>query len=304
MGQPFSSQMQSQRGDRMSLRGSLGRTARLTVVRKAPFGWFLTGAKEEVLLHINETDREWQEGEEAEVFLYTDSQGRIAATTFIPAIQAGTYGWGKVKEVREDIGVFVDIGINKDMLLGAEDLPVRKSAWPKPGDWLYITLKVSRNGRIYVKLASDEVIEEKRNHATRKDFNKKVQGCIYRTAKAGSWVFTFEGYKGFIHESQRGKEPRLGEKVDGRIIDVKEDGTVNISLLPRKHESMADDAERIYSYLLERNGAMPYSDKSPPEDIRARFGMSKGAFKRALGKLMKEGKVYQEGMWTYAVKKE
>src|SRR5690606_39876342 len=54
MGQPFSSQMQSQRGDRMSLRGSLGRTARLTVVRKAPFGWFLTGAKEEVLLHRSE----------------------------------------------------------------------------------------------------------------------------------------------------------------------------------------------------------------------------------------------------------
>ena len=116
---------------------------------------------------------------------------------------------------------------------------------------------------------------------------------IYRTAKAGSWIFTIEGYKGFIHESQRRQEPRIGEKVEGRIIDVKEDGTINVSLLPRKHEAIDVDAEKIYEYLLSRGGSMPYGDKSLPEDIDSVFGMSKGAFKRALGKLMKEGKVYQ-----------
>lgn len=125
-----------------------------------------------------------------------------------------------------------------------------------------------------MKLASDEVIEEKRNHAAPKDFNKNVTGYVYRTAKVGSWVLTVQGYKGFIHESQRGKEPRLGEKVEGRIIDVKEDGTLNLSLFPRKHEAMEWDAEQIYGYLPERKGAMPYSDKSSPEDIRAMFGMS------------------------------
>jgi predicted RNA-binding protein (virulence factor B family) len=58
----------------------------------------------------------------------------------------------------------------------------------------------------------------------------------------------------------------------------------------------------IYDYLVSRNGAMPFNDKSMPEDIQERFQLSKGAFKRALGKLLKEGKIYQEGVWTYLKK--
>ncbi|MBE3571292.1 MAG: hypothetical protein IMW92_14725, partial [Bacillales bacterium] len=111
-----------------------------------------------------------------------------------------------------------------------------------------------------------------------------------------------EGFKGFIHESQREKEPRLGEKVEGRIIDVKVDGSINVSLLGRKQEKLDEDAERIFAFLQSRNGAMPYSDKSIPEDIMERFNLSKGAFKRALGRLMKDGKIYQEEGWTYIKK--
>lgn len=286
----------------MSLVEYVGRVISLTVARKAPFGYFLTDGEEDVLLHENETNEDWNEGDKADVFLYTTSQGRIAATTFIPEVQVEKYGWAKVKEVKRGIGVFVDIGIQKDMLLGEEDLPVVKSVWPQPGDMLYITLRVNRNNRIYVKLATDPIIEEKRIKASRNEFNKNVQGHIYRTAKAGSWIYTIEGFKGFIHESQRAEEPRLGERVEGRVIDVKEDGTINVSLVPRKQEAMEEDSEKIYSYLLSRNGSMPFSDKSLPEDIEERFQMSKGAFKRALGKLMKEGKVYQEGLWTYQKK--
>ena len=84
---------------------------------------------------------------------------------------------------------------------------------------------------------------------TRDDFNKSVQGHIYRTAKVGSWIFTDDGYKGFIHESQRIAEPRLGQKVEGRIIDVKEDGTVNVSLLPRNYEALDDDAAKVLEIL-------------------------------------------------------
>ena len=98
---------------------------------------------------------------------------------------------------------------------------------------------------------------------------------------------------------RRKEEPRLGEKVEGRIIDVKEDGTVNVSLIPRKQEAMDEDAEIILAYLASRNGTMPYGDKSAPEDIQERFNLSKASFKRALGRLMKEGKVYQEDGWTY-----
>jgi uncharacterized protein len=283
----------------MSLNEYIGQTVELTVARISDFGYFLTDGEEDVLLHNNETDREFQEDEEVVVFLYVDSKGRLAATTSVPAVTAGTYGWVPVVESVSGTGVFLDIGISKDILLGKDDLPVVESVWPKKGDLLYITLRVNRNHLIYARLASDQVIQDISNHATRKDFNKNVHGHIYRTARVGSWMITAEGYKGFIHESQRKREPRLGEKVEGRIIDVKEDGTVNISLLPRKQEALDEDAVVIMEYLESRNGAMPYSDKSMAEDISERFGLSKSSFKRALGRLMKEGKVYQEEGWTY-----
>ncbi|MCY8129802.1 hypothetical protein MOC33_12215, partial [Bacillus spizizenii] len=79
-------------------------------------------------------------------------------------------------------------------------------------------------------------------------------------------------------------------------------GSVNMSLLPRKQDALSVDAEYILTYMRTRNGAMPYSDKSQPDDIRERFNMSKAAFKRALGHLMKNGKVYQENGWTYEKK--
>jgi predicted RNA-binding protein (virulence factor B family) len=286
----------------MTLNELVGQVTTLTVARKAAFGYFLTDGNEDVLLHKNEVHQELEDGEEVEVFLYVDSQGRTSASTTIPEIAVGRYAWVKVTDVNPEIGVFLNIGIQKDILLGAEDLPVHKSVWPKIGDLVYITLRVNRNYLIYARLASDQIIQSISVKASREDYNKNVQGHIYRTAKVGSWVYTIEGFKGFIHESQRQQEPRLGEKVEGRIIDIKEDGTINVSLLARKEESQDQDAERIYEYLLERNGAMPYSDKSMPEDILERFGLSKGAFKRALGKLMKDDKAYQEGNWTYIKK--
>ncbi|MDN3015112.1 S1-like domain-containing RNA-binding protein [Paenibacillus sp. BSR1-1] len=286
----------------MSLNELIGQTTTLTVARQSEFGYFLTDGTEDVLLHNNEAHQELEEGDQVEVFLYVDSAGRISASTNIPEIAVGKYAWVKVTDINPDHGVFLNIGLQKDILLGRDDLPSYRSAWPKEGDLVYITLRVTRNSLLYAKLASDQVIQSISAKATRNDYNKNIQGHIYRTAKVGSWVYTLEGFKGFIHESQRKQEPRLGEKVEGRIIDIKEDGTINVSLLARKEESQDLDAERIYEYLMSRNGAMPYNDKSMPEDIQERFQLSKGAFKRALGKLMKDGRVYQEGSWTYAKK--
>jgi uncharacterized protein len=290
----------------MALSEHVGHVIELTVVRISEFGYFLTDDTEEedALLHIKEASRRYEEGETVKVFLYTDSKERIAATETIPIITVGQYDWVKVVDAKPGIGIFLDIGIQKDLLLGEEDLPAHEEVWPTVGDLLFVTMRVNRNLRIYARLATDPIVEERSIKATREAFNKNVHGYIYRTAKVGSWVFTAEGYKGFIHESQREEEPRLGQKVEGRIIDVKEDGTVNISLKLRKQESIDEDAERIYDYLLSRNGAMPFGDKSLPEDITERFNLSKGAFKRSLGKLMKDGRVYQEEGWTYIKKEE
>ncbi|MFT8322618.1 MAG: S1-like domain-containing RNA-binding protein [Bacillus sp. (in: firmicutes)] len=288
----------------MSLREYIGQEVMATVVREAPFGYFLQveAGEEDILLHFSETDQELEIGDDVRVFVYTDSQARACSSTFIPSIAVGKYDWVKVTDIKSGIGCFFDIGLKKDMLLGEDDLPVHDEVWPEVGDMLYITLKVNRNNYLYVKVATDPVIESISTEAGKKDYNKNIHGYIYRTAKVGSWIYTAEGFKGFIHETERGREPRLGEKVNGRIIDVKEDGTVNVSLLPRKEEALDVDAEKILAYLELRKGAIPYGDKSMPEDIQERFGISKGSFKRALGKLMKEKKVYQEEGWTYLKK--
>lgn len=286
----------------MPLEENIGHVLELSVARENEYGYFLTDGSEDVLLHKNESSHQYSTDETVKVFLYSDSKGRIAATDTIPLVTVGNYEWVKVTDVKQGIGIFLDIGIQKDLLLGEEDLPAHKGVWPAIGDLLYVTMRVNRNQRLYAKLATDPIIEEIAVKAARQDFNKNVHGYIYRTAKVGSWVFTAEGYKGFIHESQRETEPRLGQKVEGRVVDVKEDGTINVSLLLRKQESLDLDAERIFEYLESRNGSMPYSDKSMPEDIQERFNLSKAAFKRALGKLMKDGKIYQEDGWTHLKK--
>ncbi|WP_100401624.1 CvfB family protein [Bacillus sp. FJAT-42315] len=274
----------------------------LEVKNEAPFGWFLTDGEESVLLHHSEMTDDFDPDALIEVFLFQDHQGRLAATMKKPLITLDNYAWVEVVGVEEKLGVFVSIGITKDMLVSVDDLPFMFSVRPMVGDLLYCTLKLDRNDRLFAKPATEEVMQEQFATASKKDFNKDITGIVYRATKAGTFIITAEGYRGFIHDSQRKVEPRLGQKVDGRIVDVKEDGSVNVSLLGRRQEVQQDDAEDIYEYLVQRGGSMPYSDKSLPEEIESRFGLSKGAFKRALGKLMKERRVYQEDGWTRIVK--
>ncbi|MFD6442826.1 hypothetical protein ACFWDG_24355, partial [Peribacillus sp. NPDC060186] len=182
-----------------------------------------------------------------------------------------------------------------------DDLPNIDHLWPEVGDRLYVCLKTDRNERLFGKLATEDVIQEIAVKAPLKGVrNTTVKGNVYRLLMVGSFFVSQEGYRCFIHESERKQEPRLGELVEGRVIDSKEDGTLNVSLFPFKQDLMGEDADVIFNYLMNRGGAMPYGDKTPPDDIQFHFGLSKGAFKRALGKLMKEEKIYQEDGWTYS----
>ncbi|WP_456275902.1 CvfB family protein [Bacillus sp. AK128] len=278
-----------------------GNIQTLLVNREVDFGYYVldTVDQEEVLLPKGEINGNIELEDEIEVFVYHDHEGRPIATMKTPKVTMDTYEWVEVVGVHEGLGVFIDIGLSKDMLVSRDDLPLFEEVWPDLGDQLYCSLKLDRNGRLFGKLATDPVIQELSSSAERNAFNKNVKGIIYRTVKVGSYIFTEEKYIGFIHDSQRKVEPRLGQTIEGRIIDVKEDGTVNVSLLPRAHEGMDQDSRVILEYMEGRGGAMPFWDKSNSDDIQERFNMSKGAFKRALGKLMKENQVYQEEGWTY-----
>ncbi|MBP1079595.1 putative RNA-binding protein (virulence factor B family) [Bacillus capparidis] len=276
----------------------------LEIEKKADYGYFLTDGESTILLHNSEIIEDISDREEVLVYLYVDHEERLAATMKMPKITEEVYDWVEVVDVVSGRGVYVDVGLSKDALVATEHLPPFESIWPKAGDKLYCMMKVTKYGRMFAKPAPEDVIKELFQPADQSLMNKELTGTVYRLIASGSFVISEEGIRGFIHPSQRKEEPRLGEQLKARVIAIKDDSSVNLSLLPRKQDSMSTDAEQIISYLRTRNGAMPFSDKSDPEDIKERFQMSKGAFKRALGHLMKQGKVRQEGSWTYEITKE
>lgn len=279
----------------------IGTIQTATVLRKIETGYVLKKESDEVLLHHNEAARELEVEEVVDVFLYQDKDNELIATMTLPEIVMDTYGWAEVVEVIPHLGAFVSIGIAKDILVSVDDLPVFEEVWPKIGDQLYVTLGKDQEERLLALPATEGVIEQKRVDADEDLLNKPVSGRVYLTSKEGTAMITKEGYRGFIHHSERMKEPRLGEEVSGRVIDVKDDGTINVSLKPLKQDRIDDDAAVILAYLKENDGEIPYTDKSDPEDIRDIFNFSKSAFKRAVGRLMRDRKVEQKNGKTYLI---
>lgn len=271
-----------------------GEIHKLKVERITEFGYFLSNGQEDVLLHKREALRELSEGEEIEVFLYQDHEGRLAATMANPKVRLDSLAWLKVVGLRRNLGVFLDMGISKDVLLSKDDLPYKFSQWPEIGDELYCGLKLDKKGRLFADLATEEEMVEQAVSADEDSFNEMTKGRVYRLNEYGALVFTEKEWIGFIHHEEMTKTLRLGELVDCRVAFVREDGRVNLSMRPRKEHAYNEDAEKIYQYLKEHKGYMPYTDKSDPEEIKQVFNISKAAFKRALGKLMKENKIVQE----------
>lgn len=235
-----------------------------------------------------------------DVFLFVNKEGELVTTTNLPKVIVGVYDWAKVVEVLP-LGAFIDIGIGEDVLIFSEDLPLFKSTWPHQDDQLYVTLKIDSKNRLFAIPATENIFADLFEYAEDEDvdLNEEITGRVIRVDREGTVILTEQNYRAFIHNSERTNEPRLGGHVTGRIIEVKEDGTLNVSLLPLKHERMDDDAEKILAFLQRSDGEMLFGDRSDPEDIRSTFKMSKSAFKRALGRLMKERKIKQEDGKTF-----
>ncbi|MGL4335526.1 MAG: CvfB family protein [Turicibacter sp.] len=276
-----------------------GQYNKLIVDRQTPLGYSLKDGDEEYFLHEAEVTEELEIGSEVDVFMYYDSKKRLTATMQKPKITTTQFGWVEVVDHKNDLGLFVDIGINKQILIAPSDLPIYQHLWPQVGDFVYCILKESLSNYLFAIVARPSEFGDVVQAAQPSLHGKKIKATVIRTGKIGTNVITEEGYLGFIHESERREEPRLGEVIEGRVVRVKENGELNISLIPQKEISIGDDSTVIYDYLVERNGSMPFTDKSAPEDIKRVFKMSKASFKRALGRLMKEGKAYQDGEWTY-----
>lgn len=285
-----------------------GTVVQLPIDREvSPYGYFLNAGDQDVLLHYSELTRQVKPGETVEVFLFYDTEDRIAATMKRPYLTLGELALLEVADVHPRLGCFLEMGLGRQLLLPIRELPELKELHPKVGDHVYVVMEHDKQGRLKAKLAGEQELAPLAFHAPESWKNEWMDVIVYKPLQMGTFVVVQGGVLGFgaigmIHSSERNRLLRLGERVQARIAHIREDGRVNLAMAPRKEIGMDQDAERIMAYLTSRpGGSMPYSDNTPPDLIKQRFSISKAAFKRALGKLMKEGKVVQRENWTHLV---
>lgn len=267
----------------MRLTDELGKRRMLTVVKKTDFGVYLGTKDERVLLPKKEVPEGTEAGDPVEVFLYRDSDDRMIATTRMPAITLGDLAVLTVKDTGK-IGAFLDWGLPKDLLLPFKEQTVKV----KKGDRVLVSLYVDKSERlcatmkIYGLLRTDSPYQK----------DDVVEGMIYDTSeKFGVFVAVDNCYSALIPKREAYGTLRVGDIVHGRVVKVKEDGKLDLSVREKAFLQMDTDAQLILEKMKSYGGKLPFTDKAEPELIRRELGLSKSAFKRAVGRLLKEQKL-------------
>lgn len=258
--------------------------------------YFVQYKGETFAVNKSHLDEELTQGSIVEGMIFEDRNGTKVLQVDLPDIRPGYYGWGEVVDIRRDLGVFVDVGLdNKDVVVSLDVLPEDRTLWPKKGNLLYLTYEVDGKNRFWGRLADQEVFHKSMQKGHSDRVNADVTARVYRIGTEGVNCFTTENYDAFIHQSELLHPVSLGDKIQARIIGVRLDGRVNLSTLPRAHEAIDGDAKMIYTLLNQLpSHYLPLHDKSSPETIREQLDISKGQFKRAVGHLLKERLIFQK----------
>ena len=275
-----------------------GMVAVMRVARLGEMGAFLdaeTGnTSDDVLLHSQQQTAPVAVGDEVEVFLYRDPKRRLTASMRVPKMKEGQIARMKVVNVSKD-GAFLDVGAERGIFMPFAGMRGR----PRIGERVWAKLYTDKSGRLAVTMEVEDEMRRASKPAEGVKVGDSVTGEIYNYTDSGAFLFSKERYIVFIDNKEMKVRPRVGETVTARVTFVREDGRLNASLREIKEKAMVSDGEEILALLRERKGKMPYSDTTSPEIIRDKFGVSKAAFKRALGRLLKEGKIEQRDGWTY-----
>lgn len=266
----------------------LGKKQKLTVVKSVDFGVYLgedmqADAKNRVLLPSRQVPEGTKEGDSIEAFIYKDSQDRLIATTKEPKLQVGQTAVLKVSQVTR-IGAFLDWGLEKDLLLPFKE----QTAKVKKGDEVLVALYVDKSGRL---CATMKVYEKLRTDSPYKK-DDHVEGIIYETSdNFGVFVAVDNCYSALIPKREAFGRLKVGDRVSARVVKVREDGKLDLSVREKAFLQMDEDAALIMKRMEEYGGKLPFNDKADPELIKQEFGLSKNAFKRAVGRLLKEGRI-------------
>ncbi len=267
----------------MRLEELLGKKRTLMVVKTVDFGVYLGTNEERVLLPKKQVPKDIEIGDPVEVFLYKDSSDRLIATTNTPKITLDELEVLEVVDTAK-IGAFLNWGLEKDLLLPFKE----QTAKVKKGDKVLVALYIDKTGRlcatmkVYPKLRTDSPYQK----------DDQVQGIIYdKSENFGMFVAVDNRYSALIPKREVFGELKIGDVVDARVAKVREDGKLDLSVRKKAFMQMDDDAMIILKRIEEYGGRLPFTDKADPEVIDKEFGMSKNAFKRAVGKLLKEKKI-------------
>jgi len=280
----------------------LGRMQTLRVVKKTDFGVYLSDQgiepdtsfvpdKKEVvdvpsILLPKAQAKDLTTGNTVEVFIYKDSEDRPIATTAKPNLAMGEIARLTVKEVT-NIGAFLDWGLAKDLFLPFKEQTFRV----QKGDSVLVSLYIDKSSRL---CATAKVYNALKSNSPyqRED---QVSGTVYEIIDAfGAYVAVDDRYSALIPNKELFTSLKPGEKVSARVTKVQPDGRLVLSIREKSYLQMDTDSALIYDALVKAGGFLPYHDKTSPELIKAKFGLSKNAFKRAIGHLQKEGKLLIE----------
>ncbi len=267
----------------------IGKYHNLKIANFTSFGAYLdagTGSRHDnILLPVKQLPEGAKEGDELEVFIYRDSEERLIATTRKPLAQLGDLAYLKVN-AKTKIGAFLDWGLERGLFLPFKEqkypIEVGKSYLVKV--YLDKSQRLSATTEIYEYLRSDTPYQK----------NDKVVGTVYFVnPEIGAFIAVDNQYMGLIPVNEYFTELREGTTVEARVIRVRDDGKLDLSPRELSHIQMETDTMKILQGIKGHNGFLALNDKSNPIEIQSRLNMSKAAFKRAVGKLLKENKVIQ-----------
>lgn len=243
------------------------------------------GSDRGVILPIEELPNDKSIGESIDVFIYKDSKGRLAATIRKPYGQVGEIAYLKVVDITP-IGGFLDWGLEKDLFI-----PMREQICKIiEGKYYLVKIYLDKSQRLCATMRIDDDLKTHPPYKT----GDVVEGTVYGyNPRLGVFIAIDNQYYGFVHKTELFNKLTIGDRSSFRVIRIREDGRVDLSTRQVAHKQMNDDAENILQLLAIRRGFLPLNDKSDPEEIKRYLSISKNAFKRALGKLLKEKKVMQ-----------
>lgn len=264
----------------------LGKKQTLKVLRRKENGVYLgEGNSEEkgVLLPKKQVPEGITVGSELEVFIYKDSEDRLIATVNEPLLMLGGTAVLEVAEVGK-IGAFLKWGLERDLFL-----PFKEQKWKvKKGEKLFVSLYVDKSRRLCATMKVDSYLSSDSPYGK----DDTVTGILYEiNPKLGAFVAVDGCYFGLIPSGEVSRDMKTGTEIEARVSRVREDGKLVLSAKKKAYKQMNIDAEAVYSLIEDYEGILPFNDKSDPELIKLETGLSKNAFKRAVGHLLKEGKI-------------